>query len=159
MSPPTEAFEDFLAFSSVLTGYSRFQLQGTGQAETYFATVVDVLGEATVTELLDAFRRVRDAAGDDGEARDRLLRTEILSDEKLGPVARNLIKLWYVGAWYQLSQAWREAFGLREKDTTFVVSPVAYTEGLLWPTIGANPAGAKGPGYGTWSGPPRIESV
>jgi hypothetical protein len=64
-----------------------------------------------------------------------------------------------VGAWYPLPAAWRGTFGELEKDTTFVVSPAAYTEGLLWPTIGANPAGAKGPGYGTWSVPPRIPKV
>ncbi len=155
-------FQDFLAFSSTVTGFTKFQLSGTGQAELYFSTVIDVVGEATVSELLQAFRGVRDEAREDDAAlnldEDGLLCARILSDEKLGPVARNIIKLWFVGTWYQLPYEWREAFGALEKDTTFVASPVAYTEGLLWPTIGANPSGAKGPGYGTWSAPPRIPS-
>lgn len=149
-------FQDFLAFSTVVTGFTKFRLVGTGQADLYFSTLVDVVGEASALELLQAFRRVRDEAGEDEAALDRLLRSEIFSHEKLGPIARNIIKLWYVGAWYQLPDEWREAFGAVEKDTTFVPSPVAYTEGLLWPTIGANPSGAKAPGYGTWSAPPRI---
>ena len=152
-------FQDFLSFSSAITGFTAFQLRGTGQAEPYFAALIDILGEATVAALLRAFRRVREEAGADEAALDRLLRAAIFSDEQLGPIARNLIKLWYVGTWYQLPAAWRGAFGELEGDATTVVSPAAYTEGLLWPAIGANPAGAKGPGYGTWSDPPRIPEV
>jgi len=37
------------------------------------------------------------------------------------------------------------------------VSPASYTEGLLWPTIGANPPGAKAPGFGTWAYPPVLD--
>lgn len=156
MKSDSARFQDFLAFSAVVTGFTKFRLVGTGQADLYFSTVVDVVGDASVLELLQAFRRVRDEAGEDEAALDRLLRSEIFSHEKLGPIARNILKLWYVGTWYQLPDEWGEAFGALEKDTTFVVSPVAYTEGLLWPTIGANPSGAKAPGYGTWSAPPRI---
>ena len=152
-------FLDFLAFSSTVTGFTNFELSGTGQAELYFSTVIDVVGKATVSQLLQAYRGVRAQAGEDHAASDALLCTEILSHDKLGPIARNIIKLWFVGTWYQLPHEWREAFGARDKDTTFVASPIAYTEGLLWPTIGANPSGAKGPGYGTWATPPRIPSI
>jgi hypothetical protein len=149
--------DDFLALSAVLTGYSRFRLLGTGVAELYLSTVTDVVGSSTVKELLGAFARARNGAGSDDAALERLLRAEILSDEKLGPIARNVIKLWFVGTWYQLPPEWRDAFGTHDKDATFVASPTAYTEGLLWPTIDANPSGAKGPGYGTWAYPPRID--
>lgn len=149
------AFDDFLSLSVVLTGYSQFRLLGTGQAQLYFSTLANIVGETTVNEMLAAFARVRGNASDD-EAMERLMRVEILSDEKLGPIARNLIKLWFVGVWYQLPAEWREAYGTRARDVTFVPSPAAYTEGLLWPTIDANPSGAKGPGYGTWAFPPRI---
>jgi len=115
-----------------------------------------VLGEAAVRELAQAFRRIQHETGGDASALEDHLRAEIFSHAKLGPIARNIIKLWYVGSWYQLPFEWREAFGVREKDTTFVVSPAAYPEGLLWPAIGANPSGAKAPGYGTWSEPPVI---
>ncbi len=152
----TTPLDAFLSLSVLLTGYSRFRLLGTGQAQLYFSTLCDVVGEATVDELLQALARVRSRAGDDDAAVESFLRAEILSDEKLGPIARNVIKLWYVGVWYQLPAEWRDAYGLREKDVTFVPSPASYAEGLLWPTIDANPSGAKGPGYGTWALPPRI---
>ena len=152
----TTPFDEFLALSAVLTGYSRFRLLGTGQADLYLTTVRDVVGEPTVKELLQAFGRVHKAGAGDEAALEAALRAEILSDEKLGPIARNIIKLWFVGTWYQLPADWREAHGAHLKDVTFVASPAAYTEGLLWPTIDANPSGAKGPGYGTWAFPPRI---
>ena len=147
----------FLTLSSTVTAYSRFRLVGTGQAEAYLETVVRVAGEGLVDELLAASERVHQAAAGDEAELLRLLRAEVLSDARLGPVARGIVTMWFVGTWYQLPQDWRDAVGATgEPEGTFVVHPVAYTEGLLWDTIGANPPGAKGPGYATWTGPPRI---
>jgi hypothetical protein len=144
----------FLDLSARLTAFTAFELQGTGQAEPYLATAEAAIGEDVLGELLTAYERLQ--GRQDGAAVDRLVRREILADAKLGPIARNIIKLWYIGTWYELPSAWRELFGTREQDFTHVVSPAAYTEGLLWPTIGANPNGAKAPGYGSWAEPPRI---
>jgi hypothetical protein len=147
-----DRLERFLAFSADVTAFTVFQLRGTGQAEAYLHAVVDVVGEALVDDLLERHHALGDGDLDD------LLRREIFSDERLGPIARNVVKLWFVGTWYELPAAWRESFGALEGDVTFMVSATAYTEGLLWPAIGANPPGAKGPGYGSWAGPPRIPS-
>lgn len=160
MTDASTRLRDFLAFSSTVTGFSTFKLRGTGQAEPYFSTVNDIVGEETMDQLLAAYRSVVGEAGEEeGDARDRGLRREIFSHEKLGPVARHIIKLWYVGTWYELPSEWRESYGTSEKDRTFVVSADAYTEGLLWPAIGANPSGAKPFGYGIWAEPPRIEAM
>lgn len=148
--------ERFLAFSADVTAFTVFELQGTGQAEAYFDKVSEVVGGELVDQLLAAYDRVCSGAPTD---RDKLLRQEIFGDEKLGPVARNIIRLWYVGIWYKLPPAWTEAFGAREKDVTKMVSAAAYTEGLLWPAIDANPPGAKAPGYAAWESPPRIPAV
>lgn len=154
----SENFQDFLALSVVVTGFTEFELIGTGQAEFYFSTVTRIVGEPFMTELCQRFHQIQSESQDEA-ALVTALRTEITSDDKLGPITRSIIKLWYVGTWYQLPYEWREAYGARDEDKTFVVSPVAYTEGLLWPTIGANPSGAKAPGYGSWSSPPRIPEV
>jgi len=148
----------FLELSALLTGFSTFELRGTGQAEAYLATLGDATGVGTVRALLAAFRGVRDDADDDA-ALERGLRGRILSDAALGPVARGLIKLWYVGTWHALPASWHEAHGTAAGDRTFVVSPAAYTEGLLWPAVGANPSGAKPFGYGTWALPPRVPAA
>ena len=140
----------FLDFSAEVTAFSTLDLYGTGQAEPYLTTIVTVVGEQALKELLDAYERAP-------QADPRALHRDVFSSEKLGPVARNIIKLWYAGVWYRLPPEWTESFGARDGDGTFVVSPAAYTEGLLWRAIGANPPGAKAPGYGSWAAPPRIE--
>jgi hypothetical protein len=150
----------FLGFSAEVTAFSEFDLQGTGQAEDYLQSVLTVVGEGILRELLCAYERARDETGvETGDDRKARLYTDIFSDEKLGPVARNIIKMWYVGIWYELPPEWTETFGALENDVTFFVSPAAYTEGLLWRAIGANPPGAKAPGYGSWAAPPRIEAT
>jgi hypothetical protein len=150
--------DDFVAFSAVATGFTAFDLAGTGHAEQFLASVDDIVGEAIMGELLAAFRRVSGEPGSDEADVRRGLRREVFSDACLGPVARSLVKLWYVGTWYGLPDEWREAYGESELDRTFVVSPTAYSEGLLWPAIGVNPPGAKALGYGMWATPPTVTS-
>lgn len=147
--------DKFLAFSAEITAFTTFELLGTGMADDYLAAVTDVVGEATVDQLLSVW----DGARQSDLALEEYLRRNIFGDEKLGPIARNIIKLWYIGTWYQLPYAWTQSFGALEKDVTFVVSPAAYTEGLLWPAIGSHPPGAKAPGYGSWSTPPVIPAI
>jgi hypothetical protein len=141
----------FIDFSSEVTAFSAFDLYGTGQAPSYLSTVVRVVGEAVLAELLDAYDRTAGTAG--------ALATEIFGDEKLGPVARNIIKLWYAGIWYELPSAWTESFGALANDGTFTASSQAYPEGLLWRAIGANPPGAKAPGYGSWAFAPVFPPI
>jgi hypothetical protein len=150
----SDRLERFLDFSSEVTGFSVFDLQGTGQAQSFLDGVGGVVGEDLVDELLDAYVGIDGQRG--GEEREGLLRKAIFSDEKLGPIARNVIKLWYVGIWYELPAEWTDAFGALENDCTATISPAAYTEALLWPAIGGNPPGAKGPGFGNWAAPPKL---
>jgi hypothetical protein len=147
----------FLTLSATLTGYSQFRLQGTGQADAYLTATRDAVGDDVLADLLAVSHRVHTESGGDAGALDRGLRAHLLSDAKRGPVARNLIKMWFVGTWYQLPQEWRDVHATRRADVTHVVSPASYTEGLLWPTIGANPPGAKAPGFGTWADPPTVD--
>jgi len=149
-------FKLFLKLSAVLTDFTKFQLLGTGQAELYYSTMAGIAGKNVASEILQEFRRIESEAQGDPAKLVTGLRAAILSDEKLGPVARNLIKLWYIGTWYQLPGSWHERFGLAGDDRTFIPSPSSYVEGLLWTAIGAHPPGAKAPGYGTWTGPPVI---
>jgi len=144
----------FLDFSAEVTAFSTLDLYGTGQAESYLAALVHVVGEEVLGELLHAYEHLPET---DPQTRQTRLREDVFSSEKLGAVARNVVKLWYAGVWYKLPTEWTESFGVRDADVTFVVSPAAYAEGLLWRAIGANPPGAKAPGYGSWAAPPRIE--
>jgi hypothetical protein len=149
--------QDFLELSAVLTGYGRADLLGTGLARRYYDETVSIVGEATVGELLGAAVSSLRAAGGDAAGLEEAVRRKILGDAKLGPVARNVIKMWYLGSWYQLPREWREAYGANARDTDHVVSAAAYQEGLVWRAVGSHPPGAKQPGFGTWSLPPQPE--
>lgn len=146
----TGRLEDFIAFSVELTCFSRFALLGTGQAEAYLDAADQAAG-SIVDELLDCYRQLPQS-GD----RSASLRTQILGDEKLGPVARAIVKMWYIGIWYALPRSWTQKYGAGVNNMSFMVSPASYAEGLLWPAIGAHPPGAKAPGYGSWADPPVI---
>lgn len=152
------AYEQFMAFSVDVTGFSRFDLNGTGQGESYFATVIQVVGFDIFEQLMQAYEVIGDETPPDSEERYTQLQ-KIFGDEKLGPVARNVVKLWFCGNWYQLPGYWSQTYGPAPKDVTFTVSPDSYVEGLLWTTIGAHPTGAKAPGYGSWAYPPIIPEI
>lgn len=147
-----ETLTKFLSLSVHLTGHAAERLTATGMVSLYLNTMTERVGAANVTALLAAFS-TQVAVSDEP---DRAVRILILGDARLGPMARNLIKLWYVGTWYEMPAAWRESFGGGLPDGDVIPTPAAYTEGLLWPTVGANPPGAKPFGYGIWAKPPRI---
>ena len=145
--------DPFVAFSAEVTGFAPFELHGTGLAEDYLAAVIQVVGERSLGELLDAYSKITVVQD---EVRISRMRREIFGHDKLGPIARNIIKLWYIGIWEPLPHAWIERYGPLDTNTGFVVNESAYAEGLLWVAIGANPPGTKAPGYGSWAHPPQI---
>ena len=144
--------DGFMAFSAELTGFSVFELRATGEAEAYLDAALRVAGQEMLQALLDAHRNL-DAAG---KQREDQIRRDILGDPRLGPVARNIIKMWFSGVWYELPESWISAYAAEANNTTFSVRPSSYPEGLLWKTIGASPPGARAPGYGSWAEAPLI---
>jgi hypothetical protein len=172
-----ERTEKFLAMSVVLTGYGRVQLVGTGLTAAYLRTIDAALPAGVLDDLLAAFERLstdvqsadppgvgaNGVPGVPGEHRvpqgdDRLeadVASAILDDRRLGPVARNIILLWYCGTWTALSDAWHAAYGASPLDATRVVSAQAYQSGLQWVAAGAHPAGGRAQGFGAWSMPPQ----
>ena len=130
----------FLEVSAELTGFCRVELAGTGMTASYLAALDELLPTGLVDRLLAAWSSA------DGRA--------VLDDPELGPVTRNVILLWYRGAWSALRQDWRTAYGVSSHDSDRVVSAAAYRAGLQWAAAGAHPAGAAPQGYGAWAAPP-----
>jgi len=159
MSIDKTNLQDFLNLSVELTAFSEVELRGTGYSEKYYQTILDVIGETIFKELLNAYRNLSEAAGKDWPKKEQLLRQDLLSSRKLGPITRNIIKIWYVATWYPLPPYWRDEFGSRPNDGTFVVDAWAYPEGLLWPAVGAHPPGAKPFGYGSWTEKPADPKI
>jgi len=141
-----QRIEQFLGLSMALTGFSRVQLLGTAMIAEYLRTLDAVLPQGVLDELLSAYERLPTGAD-----REVAITAQILGDPKLGPVARNLILLWYCGSWTILPDAWRAAYGISPYDTTHVVSADAYQAGLQWLAAGAHTAGSRQQGFGAWS--------
>jgi hypothetical protein len=144
----------FLDLSVVLTGFDEVTLRGAGVADSYLRAAESRIGAESVEALLLAYGAIAKATVGDPAAREARVRRDILGDERLGPIARAILKLWYYGTWYALPEAWHQKYGPAPDDTTYVVSAAGYVEGLLWRAIGAHPAGAKAPGFGSWAYPP-----
>jgi hypothetical protein len=144
--------EPFLALSIDLTGFTRFALLGTGMSEDYLNAAVTVVGKTLVAEMLARYQAIPTT---DQNLHAAEIQRQILGDEKFGPIARNVIKMWYIGIWEELPPWWIERYGPLVNNTGFMVSGMAYREGLLWLALGANPPGAKPPGYGSWALPPK----
>jgi hypothetical protein len=148
----SDLLDDFLSLSGALTGFSVAQLQGTGMAQTYLDELVAIVGD----DHLVALTRAGSLAQRWPDDVDDQLRLQVMDDPDLGPIARNLIVLWYTGAWAQLPVDWRERNGASSLDGDRLLSAQSWTEGLMWPAIGAHPTGAKAPGFASWVGPPTV---
>jgi hypothetical protein len=134
----------FIALSVQLTGFDRVRLLGTGMADEYARVLASALPAGVQADLLAA----------SGDALDEARVGAILRDPKLGPVARNLVILWYCGTWAPLPAAWQQAYGTAAAAPSGVVSAQAYQQGLQWVAAGAHPMGARQQGYGAWAEPP-----
>ena len=139
---PSVRVDRFVRVSAELTGYSVFDLYGTGQAGAYCAWVEERAPE----ELGDILGRLSELPPGE-EARTHAIRVWVMSDAGLGPVARAIIKLWYLGQWESPQDP---------SDQT-ILSPSSYREGLVWRAIHAHPQGYKQQGFGAWAQPPQGE--
>jgi len=152
MSTHQDSLEQFLSLSVSLTGFDRAELLGTGLIEEYYQQLVSVVGEAISHELWTIAQNLTKHTGAD---LDDMIRLELMGSSKFGPIARNIIQLWYWGSWIELPQIWRNQYGTnpQQYETRFT-SPAAYQEGLIWKAMFTHPQGAKQPGFGSWSKPP-----
>lgn len=156
--PTWSAPAGFLTLSAALTGFTTAELQGTGLVTMHYNQALAVLGPRIVGALLLRWSEIHGAAvplDPLDEKWQAPLEQKILGDALIGPVARNILLLWYTGNWYQMPGPWRQNYGAAASDQPRVVSAAAYQEGLMWKAIAAHPPAAKSPGFGSWAEPPE----
>lgn len=137
------ALQQFIDLSSLLTGFDRFELLGTGQAAFYYEWVQQHAAENLVT-LLATYSELPTAT----EQHSSFVETQLLASKKLSTLVRSIIKLWYLGQWYSPDNP----------NDTQIPSANSYQQGLVWNAIHAHPQGAKQQGFGAWSEPPVTSS-
>jgi len=143
-----DSWKQFLFLSATLTGFDQAELLGTGLVQRHYRQVVDIIGEPIAQKLWAITRKLSRYTG---EKLETAIRSELMSSPKLGPVARNIIQLWYWGSWIELPQTWRDRYGTNQQDVTRFTSAEGYQEGLIWKAMATHPQGAKQPGFGSWS--------
>lgn len=152
-----QTIENFLGLSALLTGFSGVVLAGTGMTGEYLRALAMALPAGVLEELLADYAKLPS-----GTDRDAAVET-LLHAPKLGPVAQNLMLLWYTGAWSSLPATWYSAYGDAPADgkgaVKGVVSGEAYQAGLQWIAAGAHAAGSAQQGFGAWSLPPAISPL
>jgi hypothetical protein len=127
----------FLEISVHLTGFSDMELLGTGMLESYFNVVMNKNSVSVVEAFLAASEEILTKnKGNADKIRQDIL-DKLMPDPSYDGLAKNIITMWYMGNW------------MNE-----MVSPTAYTQGLIWGVAGAHPPGAKQPGYDSWHRPP-----
>ena len=145
-----DSTDQFLAFSSTFTGYSRARLEATGLTDCYYDVINAIIDGDILGELWLEFENVDPSVStEDNDAYEHLL-----DDAKFGPVINNIITLWYLGQWNQMPADWRNQFGASALDRDHIISAQSYKQGLVWEAMGAHPMGTKQQGFGSWSLPP-----
>jgi hypothetical protein len=140
------SIESFLSLSVHLTGFQRVELVATGMLEEYFQFLLANVEHEAVQQLWAIAARVDKLAAANNPASLIAVIQHALTDPNLGPIAKNVMRLWYTGSWRKDPS---DAF------SSEVVSAQSYQQGLQWKAARSHPAGAKQPGFGSWSELPR----
>lgn len=150
--------DDFIALSSILIGERNLDPE---LARKYLDRLlaVTVSGDPMpkrVEALLDAFREIRKGGGDLEEG----VRQQIMNNEMLLPIARQIIYLWYTSAFLVRSVKPDMIVNLEtgRPDTSTTLqfgSPEQYFRGLIWSVIRAHPPALSGGYFGYWRYPPE----
>jgi len=79
------------------------------------------------------------------------------SDDNVRFLARSIVLLWYLGSWYDPKDLKDQATAANPGriNSSEVLSPKAYTQGLVWQIAGAHPMGYSNLQFGYWSRNPR----
>ncbi len=151
---------DFYQLSVALTGYNLAHLKGTGVGEKYYDVLSTFVSEEILANLFDCFQSL--------QPNKEQLRSAILANACFGPVARNIIKMWYVGNWYQLPPLWQQRYAIPSQipdeyqkklvNGQFVISSDAYLQGLAWTALNSHPMGGRQPGFSSWAMPPENQT-
>jgi hypothetical protein len=139
-------FNTFLDISVYLTGFSINDLLATGMPETYYYTIMKEADQKNVRKFFEDAQSIMNNSKDNKDLLKRQIAERLIPAEKYVDLAKRIILLWYTGIWTSVT--------VKVERTSAIVSGESYTQGLIWTAAETHPAGAKHPGYESWSLPP-----
>jgi hypothetical protein len=163
----------FLLLSGALTGVSLQTLApelGTIQGDIlntdpgvdpinikdeYFGWISDKNNDPT-----SSFGKLLQLAKDNRQSLSDIIPKVNGSSDDVKFLARSIVLLWYLGAWYKPDDLKNHPDDLKNHKTLpQVISAKAYTQGLVWQIAGAHPMGYSNLQFGYWSRDPHDTSV
>ncbi len=153
------ALDAFVQLSALLTGFSADLLRPAPDpselAPTYYAFMGERLGP-TRDALVQTYASMAGgvAVADMTPEQKTDIGTQILhaQDGQIGEAAQALMKLWYLGSWYQPFDY--GDYKALPFDPGYVVNPLAYTQGLAWQVMQSHAMGDSNWLFGYWTEEP-----
>jgi hypothetical protein len=137
--------DDFLAFSTVLTGCATDVLDAADSAAGYLGIVDANAPPGSVDALLRIYAEQL-ATGNSPKEAMRAILAAAFDDRwqawKLSKGTRSILKLWFIGLW------------IYDTDPKSYPNAQAYARGLVWLAAQAHPVGVSNLGFGHWTEPP-----
>jgi hypothetical protein len=147
--------DNFVGLSAILTGFAASDinppLSPQPVAVEYLKMLQSKVDASLVTQLLNTYQSIAQLPPEEQPAQ---VQARILIDQKMGPVARNIIRMWYLSIWYD----GYESDQVSGFSPGTVVSSNAYTKGLAWDAMQAHPMGYSEMHYGYWTDPPEPDN-
>lgn len=148
----------FLNLSASLTGFSEEDLQGTGMLETYYSVLMKEQDQDGIRTFLEKARQILTSSDVEAEIKTTFIDLPDTAARPNTPyeqmsyegLAQRIILLWYTGIWTTMN--WKDT--MTQDARTAMASAEAYKESLIWVAAKTHPAGAKQPGFGSWSSEP-----
>jgi hypothetical protein len=153
--------DEFVALSSALTGYPASTLLPARDTQKVAAALYAELSlpsnnipAAQLDQLTQVWNSISATPPPQLEA---AVNTNIIQNLAITRLAQNIIYLWYFGIWYDLTKNPNSFLPLKNND--HVVSPLAYTNGLVWGEMGAHPMGFSVGEFGYWANVPTLPVI
>lgn len=143
-------FTVFVNISVHLTGFGKNELLATGMAVTYYYTIMKEPDYETVNLFFIQCNKIL-TQSKNPRALLSAIEHDLIPPSNYDGLAKRIILMWYSGVWTQ------HPLDKKIKTNAFVISPQSYAQGLIWSAAKTHPAGAKQPGFGSWSIKPLNE--
>lgn len=108
-------------------------------------------------DLAGSFAKLLQIAKDSRKSKADIIPTVNASGDATKYLARSIVLLWYLGAWYEPKdlQKFHDRPDLLDQPIPSVVKAKGYTQGLVWLIAGAHPMGYSNLQFGYWSRDPH----
>jgi hypothetical protein len=143
-----QQMNNFVGLSAVLTGFAEGviapSIDPINVKAEYFAKFTSET--ANYNEILTTYQTLKSQNKSDQE-----IGETILANSNYEMPCRNLIFLWYSGAWPTIIPA---SGAKPESTVSTLLSSKSYTQGLVWQVMQSHPMGDSNYRYGYWANEP-----